>query len=213
MRFPGLLPGVASGGQGSGRVGSVLKWLSRARGVSDEPSHGRRRSRRPCDPMPLSGVPQVMKNDGTAWVLLADAVQARLLECSVVPPGRCHAKQRAALENGHPEPERGRPSPLVARGRPAYGSGGQENEEAEKHERFARELTRWMQEQLERHGIDRVHLFASPRFLGTLRRSLPGGLADRIEEHATNLIKRETPSVVAHPEVRRLLRPPMVKAR
>lgn len=155
----------------------------------------------------------MMNNDGTAWVLLADAVQARLLECSVVPPGRCHAEQRAALENGHPEPERGRPSPLLARGKPAYGSGGQEKAEAEKHERFARELASWMQEQVQRHGIDRVHLFASPRFLGTLRRSLPGRMADRIEEHATNLIKRETSAVVEHPEVRRLLKPAMAKAR
>lgn len=148
-----------------------------------------------------------MKNNGTAWVLLADPVRARLLECTVVPPGRCHAEQRAALANEQPEPERGRPSPLVARGRPAYGSGGQEKEEAEKHERFARQVTRWVQGQIEQHGIDRVHLFASPRFLGTLRRSVPGRLAERIDEHPANLMHRETSAVVDHPEVRRLLEP------
>jgi protein required for attachment to host cells len=68
--------------------------------------------------------------------------------------------------------------------------------------RFAKDVAEWIDERLDRHDIERLHLFAAPRLLGDIR--LENGferLGDRIEEHTENLASMSGASLSQHPSI------------
>ena len=106
---------------------------------------------------------------GTTWVLVADARQARVLEvedAGLVPRLRSTVKAPAP-EGQHRSPEHGwthGPDPRA------------EQEERRLAQTLVQALEKGMAENHFRHLV----LVAPPRLLGTLRESLPRGVADRM---------------------------------
>ena len=51
------------------------------------------------------------------------------------------------------------------------------------------------------HGIDRLIVFTPPRFLGAIRKAWAGGLLDRVECRACELINTPLPELSEHPAI------------
>lgn len=54
-------------------------------------------------------------------------------------------------------------------------------------QRYAGEISRWLQEVVHQHEIESIELFAAPRLTVMLRRELHPDLAARIEEHRVDV--------------------------
>jgi len=123
--------------------------------------------------------------DATAWVFVVDAGRGRLLRCSSLPTGRYHVDEDESIEDDWQPHEHGRPSPRAGRGGTSYASRSHESEE--RLSRFARTVADWLDGRTRRHAIERLDLFAPPRFLGAWRQACSPQLAERIREHEGDL--------------------------
>jgi protein required for attachment to host cells len=119
------------------------------------------------------------------WIFIVDHGRGRLLSGSPAPRGRFRLVQRDAIENTWEEHQHGRPSPRAGREGHTYASRGHEDEEMTK--RFAREVAEWLEERVRQLDIDRLDLFAPPRFLGALRQAWRPRLAVHVEAHEGDL--------------------------
>jgi len=120
-----------------------------------------------------------------AWLLTAGRQGARLLCAEPTPHGRLHVDLRARLAEDWAGAQHGRPSPRTSKDGHSYASEGHESDE--RIHRFAKAVGAWLEQELARHAVDRLHAFAAPRLLGELRKVLPARLADRVTEHALDL--------------------------
>lgn len=110
-------------------------------------------------------------------IVISDQRSARLFVRASEPGGRWRLEERSRLENRHErEHEHHRPD-LLGRGAPptAAAAAGPQHLVSQGHtreeeaRRFAREVAAWLGEQRHACSLDRITLFAPPRFLGLLR--------------------------------------------
>ncbi len=126
-----------------------------------------------------------MLNKTETWIVVVDNGRGRLLRGTQVPPGRYHLEETGSIENKWEEHEHGRPSPRWGKAGHTYASLGHEDEE--RMSRFARNVAKWLEQTTGERKIDRLSLFAPPRFLGVLRQTWSPRLAQRIAEHESDL--------------------------
>jgi protein required for attachment to host cells len=137
------------------------------------------------------------------WIFIVDNGQGRLLKGAPAPRGRFRLELEDSIANKWEAHQRGRPSPLAGRTGHSYASVGHEDEEMMK--RFARDVAGWLDEKTSRLDIDRLALFAPPRFLGALRQAWSPRLAIRVEEHEGDLGYMAPGDLVRHRAISRLL--------
>lgn len=137
------------------------------------------------------------------WVLLADTRRARLLRCGMTDWGRCRVEERSSIDNTQPRHEHGRSSPLWKNATITFGIDDNEGEDLR---RFAREVVVWLQHRMEEFGIPRVHILASGRFLGALRKVRPARLAkSHAWERKAALMHLSAGKLAKHPLIRQLV--------
>jgi protein required for attachment to host cells len=137
------------------------------------------------------------------WFVTADGRRATLYWCEPTPGGRLHVEAKQSLENEEAEKrERQRPS-ILARGpsgsaRPA--SFGHDVEEDAR--RFAKKVSEWVGNEARESKMDRVVMFAAPRFLGHLRSDVGGGLNGKAKLVEAELTKLRAHELADHPAVK-----------
>ena len=131
-----------------------------------------------------------------AWFALADAEHCRLLCCRLTEQGTPHIDEYDALENKSPERERMRPQT----------GDGMTHDVEEKERRFAGMIVEKLQENVKKHGVDRLVIFATPGMLGALRKVSPQLLAGHILELEGNLMRLRAGQLAKHPMIRDLVR-------
>jgi protein required for attachment to host cells len=144
-----------------------------------------------------------MARKSQTWIFIVDNGRGRLLKGAPAPRGRFHLELDDAIENSWEEHQRGRPSPLAGRAGHSYASWGHEDEELMR--RFARDVAVWLDDKTRKHAIDRLALFAPPRFLGALRQAWTPRLAMCVEEHEGDLGYMGPGDLVRHRSIARLL--------
>lgn len=141
------------------------------------------------------------------WIVAADGRRASLYSCRLVPGGRFQALTSRHIENGHEgEHEHHRPS-LLGRGPSASAAqhfAGHGHSDEEEQRRFAREVANWLSNAAREFRMERVAVFAAPRFLGLLRTEM-GDLGGRADLHEGELARLEAGELAEHPAVRRAL--------
>ncbi|MGR9092621.1 MAG: host attachment protein [Gammaproteobacteria bacterium] len=130
-----------------------------------------------------------------AWFALADAEHCRLLCCRLTEQGTPHVDEHDALENTSPERERLRPQT----------GDGMTHDVEERERRFAGKIVERLQEDVKKHEIDRLVIFAPPRMLGILREASSGLLAGHLEELEGNLMRLRVGQLAEHPLIRELV--------
>ncbi len=144
-----------------------------------------------------------MGKESQTWIFIVDSGRGRLLKGAPAPRGRFHLELDDSIENTWQEHQRGRPSRRAGREGHSYASWGHEDEEMLK--RFARNVADWLDDKVRRLNIDRVALFAPPRFLGALRQAGSPRLAIRVEEHEGDLGYMAPGDLVRHRSIAQLL--------
>lgn len=137
------------------------------------------------------------------WLLLADSKRARLLRAWSTRHARAHVEAEADLGFEFAVGEHGRPSPRVNKNGHSYA--GRSHEQEEMLSQFARQVAAFAEAKVGELEVPRLHLFAAPKFLGALRKSLGVRLGDRLVEHDQELTHLSEARLAAHPEIVRLL--------
>lgn len=128
------------------------------------------------------------------WILLADSRQARLLRGTRTTQGRPHLDEVARLDNPPMDHEHGRPSPLGGKDGHAYAGF---SHEAEEHQsRFASKIADWIGRQTQ--STSHLSVCAPARFLGALRKALPGRVRAQVKEHEGELANLGTGELARH---------------
>jgi len=130
-----------------------------------------------------------------AWFALADTEHCRLLCCHLTRQGTQHVDEYGVFENTLPEAEHARPMT----------HDGATHDIEEEERRFAGQIVEWLQENVKKHEIDRLVIFAPPRMLGALRKASSGLLKGHLEELEGNLMRLEAGQLAEHPMVRQLV--------
>lgn len=144
-----------------------------------------------------------MAEGKSAWFVLADAKKARLMRCDQTPLSRAHieTKEQMAYQwEGH---EHGRPTPLAGKSANTYAA--VKHDQEEQLRRFAKQVAAWLDDQRQAHQIERLEVFAPPRFMAALRRAMEGPLAEAVREHDADLINLPLGQLHEHPAVRQLI--------
>jgi len=145
------------------------------------------------------GVPE---NQADQWVLLADTKRARLLRCSLTERGRCRVEESGSIENTRPRRQYGRSSPLWKNTTTTFGI----RDKDEDWRPFAREVAIWLEREMERLGIRRVHILASCRFLDALHRTrYLRSSRQRLLERRVDLMHLSSDKLAKHPVIRQLV--------
>jgi protein required for attachment to host cells len=144
-----------------------------------------------------------MASKTKTWIFIVDNGRGRLLKGAPAPRGRFHLELDDSIENKWEEHQRGRPSPLTGKDGRSYASVGHEDEEMMR--RFARDVAGWLEEKTRRLDIDRLALFAPPRFLGALRQAWSPRLALCVDEFEGDLGYMGPGDLVRHRAIARLL--------
>ena len=140
------------------------------------------------------------------WVLLADAKRARLLRCGLTEQGRCRVEEHGSIDNVWPGHEHGRSAPIWKNGTITFGI---EDNDGEDLRRFAREVVQRLEHRMGKLGIRRIHILASPRFLGVLRKVRLERLASQlILKHKADLMHLSATKLAKHPVIRQLIASP-----
>lgn len=130
------------------------------------------------------------------WFLTADRRQARLLEGVITAHNRLHLDLRAQVKEQWNDLQHSRPSPRSGKGGHTYASQGHENEE--RTHRFAKQVATWLEAEIGKRLITRVHAFLAPRFLGQIRGVLPDQLHDSLIGHSLNLAHLKPGELALH---------------
>jgi len=150
-----------------------------------------------------------MGNSNEVWALLADTRRGRLLRCVERQHGRVRVEEYDSIENTWPGREHGRSSPLWKNATITFGI---EDNDREDLRRFVKEVVTWLEHRIERFGIQRVHILASGRFLGVLRRVRPTRLAkQRALERKADLTHLSAGKLAKHPVIRQLVGLPHIQ--
>ncbi|MBL4808880.1 MAG: host attachment protein [Phycisphaerales bacterium] len=103
------------------------------------------------------------------WALLCDERGGRLVCIDRTASGHPHVTERDRLTNTWEPRQHTRPSPLGEKDGHTNASWGHEDEMQRK--RFAKEIGVWVEQLADELSIDRLAVFAPPKFLGVLRDS------------------------------------------
>ena len=133
-----------------------------------------------------------------ARVVLLDSRKGRMFTLSRTPQGSLHLELKAEVEESWEEKEHHRPSMLAARGQ---GMAAFPHEDEERLRRFAREASRWLEQQLGREGDERALVFCSKAMLGQLRQEAPPNLLARLDLRPEDLMNLSQPALLAHPSL------------
>ncbi len=133
------------------------------------------------------------------WFVLADSEKARLLQGTLTGHGRPHLDECSTLQTSFAPGQHQRPSALTGKGHPAHASLGHEHEEKLSH--FARELSSWLQKELDARKIERCQLYAPARFLGALRKALPKSLQAKVVENDAEIANLTLAQLNGHPAI------------
>ncbi len=144
-----------------------------------------------------------MTRQPQCWFFLVDEGRGRLLSGQPVPAGKFHLEEVESIDNRWEEHQHQHPSARVGREGHAYASPGHEPEEMMR--RDAKDMAEWLEARLEKHGIERVHVFAPPRFLGVLRDQFSPHVRERVEEHHGDLVPVEMVGLMHHPAILEVL--------
>lgn len=149
------------------------------------------------------------------WILTADRRRAALYACARAPGGRVHLEEVCSIRNEHEaEHERGRPAILGGAERrgaraassalasPQAASFG--HTEAEERRRFARDVSRWLEQARRELMLDPLSVLAPPHLLGLLRDEM-GGLVRPADFHAADLAHLPVVELAEHREVKEIL--------
>ncbi len=137
------------------------------------------------------------------WLFIVDRGGGRLLRGETTPAGHVHLDVVDTVENRWQEHEHGRPSPLKYKDGHSHAAWTHEDETM--LHRFAKDVAEWLDEATGRLGIERVALFAPPRLIGELRRTMTPALAQRVEQHEGDLGYMGPGELVRQPLVARWL--------
>ena len=136
-------------------------------------------------------------------MLLANARRGRLLRCTETDAGRIRIEERGSIANTWAGQEQHRSSPLWKNGTITFGA---EHDDREDVRRFARRVVSWLEDRMAEFGIRRIHILASGRFLGALRKVRPAQLVRRRAlERKADLMHLTTGKLAKHPVIRHLL--------
>lgn len=147
-----------------------------------------------------------MKKNQHAWAVVADERQALLVEVNTTPGGTCRVKEHERCEEHWEPKEHHRPSPLSGKGGHDYAAFAHESEE--RIQRFAREVSVWVQQQVHKRHIDELAVFAPPKLLGCLRPAWPAQLDGHIKEYQANLAQRPMAGLADYEAIQRLVQKP-----
>lgn len=137
------------------------------------------------------------------WVLTADEGVGRLLRVERTASGHVHVDVDDEIHDTWAEHQHGRPSPLSGKSGHSYASWGHEGET--RRTRFAKEIAVWMEQQAEDLHIDRVVVFAPPRFLGALRDAWSPRFAIRVQEQLGDLAHLSPGDLACHDSIAKLI--------
>jgi protein required for attachment to host cells len=137
------------------------------------------------------------------WILAADERAGRLLRLDRGASGHARVVVEEEILDSWQDHEHGRPSPRSGKGGHTYASRGHEDET--RRERFAKEVAVWLERRTERQNIDRIAVFAPPRFLGALRDAWSPRLALRVDEHHGDLAHLGPVELAEHDAILELL--------
>lgn len=147
-----------------------------------------------------------MAEESTAWAALADKEHGRLLRCKIVGGGHTHVDivdETQFKWEGH---QHHRPSPLKGKSQNTHASFNHEQEE-ELH-RFVKQFTQWLEDQVQRHNIESLTIFAPPAFVGEFRQVAPKRLAQHVNVEQTELMQLDRDKLQDHPAIHELLQRP-----
>ena len=148
------------------------------------------------------------KNENGFWIALTDARRARLIRLHLRDDGNWAGEEVGEIINSFEQDhERHRPDMLGRSPAGGFSTANTGREVDEQHRRFAAQIAEWLLNEHRKGQFARLELFASPRFLGTLREKLPHQLRSIIEDHDKDLSMLSMNDVITHPEVARLLQP------
>ncbi len=137
----------------------------------------------------------------TAEIVVADAVLARYLHCSVAPLDRCHVEQRDEVRWQADEREYGRPQPRAG----LTGNTSESHEHEEQLNRAAKQLLAWMKRKVVPPSGEPLVLFVPPRLIGALRRAGFNGLSDHVQLHEADLAKLDATALARHGAIQQLV--------
>ncbi len=141
--------------------------------------------------------------DGTLWILVGNASRARLFATDAKAQG-----DWLLLEEFHHEESRAKSTELLEQpDNPNAGSLHKPQPENEpdgrkelEHDRFARELSAYLDKADDRHAFEKLVIAAPPSFLGRLRRILSARVKQRVlldlDADYSNVPARELPDRV-----------------
>jgi len=139
----------------------------------------------------------------TRWICTADARGAKLLRCGVAPPGRCHVELADSLVyETHPH-NHDRTNPVA--GRRDRISRPQGHESENQLHQIAKQLTAWLERNVNDRRLERVVVFAPPKLLGVLRKTYPPALNSRLRAREADLAHLDAHALAHHPTVRQLI--------
>lgn len=138
----------------------------------------------------------MMNRNSQSWVLTADEEAGRLLRVERTASGQAHVAIDDEIHDSWQEHEHGRPSPLGGKSGHTYASVGHEDET--RRERFAKEVAVWLEQRAEEMHINRIVVFAAPKFLGALRGAWSPRIAIRVEEHHGDLTHLSAGDLARH---------------
>lgn len=133
------------------------------------------------------------------WIVVADSQKARLLVGRLTEHGRPHLEEKGSLETNYLPSERERSSSQQGGIHHGHVDSSHEGEERVSH--FARQLSGWLQGQLQQNQIQDCLVFAPARFLGALRKELPSALQQRVAERHGEMTKMGIGDLAQHPGI------------
>lgn len=151
--------------------------------------------------LPRDNRPMILRNP--RWVLVADARHGGLLCCGLTSQDRCHVEECDSIQNDWPGHDHPRSGPLWKGTGVSYGI--EDDEVREPMSRFGRQVVAWLNHKMAEYEIERIIIFAPPRFLGVLRNEQSTDLAGRAIEHKGELVNVPTSELAKHPAIRELV--------
>ena len=139
------------------------------------------------------------------WVVLVDARRAKLLRVSMGEQGHVRLESIEQLESQWEFPEPHRPPSWIAK--PSRANAGTAHDVEENVRRFALQFKGWLHEQIERHQMPQLHVFAPTRLLGLFRKLLDNHVAERLVYHDADLATMTHEQLRKHGSITGLLQP------
>lgn len=125
-----------------------------------------------------------------AWLIIGDHYQARLLGCTTTEADRCHLTQFCAIESPIPDMEYYRPYGLTGMtGMTGHSYAENQDRLQEEYRRFAKQLGRWINNCIDRFGIEKLTVFVPDRSHAEVLSNVHHAYRDRVTLRGENLLR------------------------